>query len=890
MATNVGSIEYDARINTTKMRADAARAENTARSVGKSLTKNLGGAVSSVASSATQLTTGLAILGAGFALLGKSALNQTSDFQQARIAFDTMLGSAEAGQKMMAELSEFAKKTPFNLPQVVQGAKSLLAYGIEAKKIVPTFNALGNIASGVGRDKLPQLTLAFGQVMTAGKLTGMELRQFTEAGVPLLAELAKQSGKSAAQIKEDMENGMAPSFEEVEKAIFAMTERGGRFYNLMQNQSMTFAGRMSNIMDSVNETIRGVLGVDVQGNIKAGSIFDRVTQAAEKLMIWLEQNKDKIINYVNQVFTFIEQNGTPIAIFVGTILTAAFLTWAAAVVKATWPILLVAAGITAIYIAIKKFKPQIDSTIQKTKDLYKTFKPLSDFMANNFKKSWENIRKAAESLSGALGPLYRYIKDMSKAIAVFAGVFLAPYIAVFVAVGVALSEVVKIISGVIADIAQKTETIRSTVKTKIDAVINYFESVPNRLSSIKNGISTKFTEIKDAISVKIDEIKNLISTKFDSFKTGLTSFLQPFKEDFLGTLNNTLEAANTSLSTYITETTAGWVSGWQSMKQNVTDWANETKNSITNWWAATKEGMAIWWQDFKTQWVNGWNERIQDVKDFFSNLQENLKIKWEEFKESIKGLWQSLSESLRPDVQTAGTDTTNNFVDSAKNQMTTIDSIRKIGDSIVTLIGLAVGASVVYILDLGLRIGGKLIEGFVWAVKGAAGLVWGALSDTFATIGQFFGGVHSWLWDAGAQLIQGFINGITSKVQTVKDTLSSLTNMLPDWKGPLSVDKVLLKNNGQAIIDGFVRGMESRYGVVQSSLGGLTNDLSIGAQSIGNVQAAPSSSSSITVNVNMSGIMARSKADEREIAKSLVERINEELRAKQLPELGGGNL
>ncbi len=100
-------------------------------------------------------------------------------------------------------------------------------------------NTLGDITAGVGKDKMPQLILAFGQVRAAGKLTGQELRQFTEAGVPLLEELGKTMGKTATQVKEDMENGLAPSFEVVETSLANMSKEGGKFHNLMQKQSQT---------------------------------------------------------------------------------------------------------------------------------------------------------------------------------------------------------------------------------------------------------------------------------------------------------------------------------------------------------------------------------------------------------------------------------------------------------------------------------------------------------------------------------------------------------------------------------------------------------------------------------------------------------------------------
>ena len=140
---------------------------------------------------------------AGLGFLTKGIIEAGVGFEQTQIAFETMLGSAELGQKTLKELSQFAAQTPFEIPQLETAAKQLLAYGMSAEELIPTLRMLGDITAGVGMDKLPQLILAFGQVKAATKLTGMELRQFTEAGVPMLDALAahfNKTGKAAATV------------------------------------------------------------------------------------------------------------------------------------------------------------------------------------------------------------------------------------------------------------------------------------------------------------------------------------------------------------------------------------------------------------------------------------------------------------------------------------------------------------------------------------------------------------------------------------------------------------------------------------------------------------------------------------------------------------------
>lgn len=273
------------------------RASSTIGGVGTSFTK-MAGAVAVGQLAVTAFTSAASkLLDAG-----KFAIQSASDFEQNRIAFETMLGSADKAKKLLKDVSDFAAKTPFELPEVVTGAKQLLAYNIEAEKLIPTFNALGNIAAGVGKDKLPQLILAFGQVKAAGRLTGNELRQFTEAGVPMLDELGKRFGKTAGEVKIMVEEGKV-GFADVEAAMFGMSQEGGKFFNLMQRQSTTFGGVMSNLSDNFGKLAREIIGINDVGDIRQGSIFYYLSQGAQRFLTWLDANKDGIIKFFNDTFT-----------------------------------------------------------------------------------------------------------------------------------------------------------------------------------------------------------------------------------------------------------------------------------------------------------------------------------------------------------------------------------------------------------------------------------------------------------------------------------------------------------------------------------------------------------------------------------------------------------
>jgi len=200
-------------------------------------------------------TTFVAASGAAIAF-GTLAINAAIDAEQMRISFKSMLGSADKADTLMRDLTTFAKKTPFELTGLQESTKRLLAYGIANEDIMGNLKVLGDISSTVGMEKLPNLITAFGQVKAKTKLTGQELMQFTETGIPLIKELAVVTGHSVADITGKTAN-LGISFEQVQQALTNMTQKGGLAYNAMAEQSTTLGGMVSNLKDAWNQFLVG---------------------------------------------------------------------------------------------------------------------------------------------------------------------------------------------------------------------------------------------------------------------------------------------------------------------------------------------------------------------------------------------------------------------------------------------------------------------------------------------------------------------------------------------------------------------------------------------------------------------------------------------------------
>ena len=197
---------------------------------------------------------------------GAGIVDAAGRFEQYQIQLNTLFKSADVGKKVFNDLLKTATETPFAFSELTELTARLAAYGIEDFNIIPTIQTLGNIAAGVGKEKLPQLVLAFGQVRAAGKLTGNELRQFSEAGVPLIELLSKSLNKAQGEIRQLVTDGKI-GFADVEKALRSTTEAGGQFFDLMKRQSVTTLGAFSNFGDAV-EQLQAAIGANTNGIIK----------------------------------------------------------------------------------------------------------------------------------------------------------------------------------------------------------------------------------------------------------------------------------------------------------------------------------------------------------------------------------------------------------------------------------------------------------------------------------------------------------------------------------------------------------------------------------------------------------------------------------------------
>lgn len=246
MDQETGRLYFDVLLNDESLQQGLQRSRESFRSLGETANAELQ-SMDGFMAKAAQTAAGL------FAAdklkdFASAIATVRGEYQQLEIAFETMLGSKSQADALMAQLIDTAATTPFEMKEIAESSKMLLAYGMAADEVNGTLIRLGDIAAGLSIP-IKDLAFLYGTTMVQGRLYTQDLNQFLGRGIPLADELAKQFGKNKSEVKKLVEEGKI-GFPEVQKAIEALTNEGSKFGGLMEAQSKTISGQISNIEDA----------------------------------------------------------------------------------------------------------------------------------------------------------------------------------------------------------------------------------------------------------------------------------------------------------------------------------------------------------------------------------------------------------------------------------------------------------------------------------------------------------------------------------------------------------------------------------------------------------------------------------------------------------------
>lgn len=366
----MGAVHFEADLDTDKLHQRIDKVERDISNMGETVARE-GQQMDAAFRKAAAAIGTLFTLAAGKQFVSQ-LVSVRGEFQQLNISLETILGNKEKADQLFQDVVDFAAYTPFELTEVGQGVKKLLAFNVEAEDTLDILRRLGDIAAGLSTD-LDGLVQAYGKVKAKGKLQAEEMNLFLERGIPLVSELAEMYGVAESAIYEMASKGQV-SFEDLHQVLVNLTDDGGKFADLMQKQVESLPGQISNLKDAISQMLNDI------GQANEGILYGSIGVAKD-----LVENYETVIAVLK---TLIATYGAyKAAVIVNTLLEQAEAAGSLAkALKSTAvaqralnlaqkasPIGLVVAGITGLitaYLTLKKRTKEAADEALRFKDAY----------------------------------------------------------------------------------------------------------------------------------------------------------------------------------------------------------------------------------------------------------------------------------------------------------------------------------------------------------------------------------------------------------------------------------------------------------------------------------------------------------------------------------------
>lgn len=263
------SIKFDTIVETAKVVSGFRDIQNAVHQTAERVEKD-GKSIDDVISN-IQNSMNIAIGGWSIGKFVNQMMQVRGQFQQTEMAFKTMLQSEEKADALMKQLIRTAAVTPFGVEDVTEGAKQLLAFNVAAEDVNKTLIGLGDVAAGMGLN-LKDLVMLYGTTIAKGKMDTMDLYQFLNRGIPIADEIAKVMGldvtNAIKEVQKQIKAGKVTSDIFIQ-AMQNMSAEGSKFGGLMEAQSKTITGQISNIEDAIEQMFND-LGKSQEGVINTG--------------------------------------------------------------------------------------------------------------------------------------------------------------------------------------------------------------------------------------------------------------------------------------------------------------------------------------------------------------------------------------------------------------------------------------------------------------------------------------------------------------------------------------------------------------------------------------------------------------------------------------------
>jgi tape measure domain len=426
---------------------------------------------------------------------GTEAIMAAAKMKQYEIAFTTMLKSAESGKAMMQDLQDFAAKTPFDVPGVVEAAQQLTAFGFEAKDIIPTLTTLGDAAAGLGRgsEGVKLMGYALGQIKAAGTLKTQDVNQLVNAGVSVWQMLADASGKSVAEIKDMTEKGMIDSLAAIEVITKGMQDNYG---GMMAATGKEVTGLVNEISEGMGNGL-ALIGSYLTDSLGIKDVLKTVADSISDMSNAFRLAKDAGKSFGEALLTAVP---APVLIIIGTLASLIGATLVGAIAVAVTAIGALLAPVAGTVIAIAAVGTAISALLVT-----------SETARNILSAVFEDVETKISTVVEVVSDLANIFMDSSKtlgerffeAIGYVAGLFDSLADNVWEAMGKALDNVEEFVSDSVdsfadfitggADMGDDfVEMMGNVAERAVTDITNWFSGLPAKIEGIFNSIKAGF--------------------------------------------------------------------------------------------------------------------------------------------------------------------------------------------------------------------------------------------------------------------------------------------------------------------------------------------------------------------------------------------------------------
>lgn len=565
------------------LKSDLNSLEKSTSGISSKLSKGL----SSIGNVATKAGTALTVgLTTPLIALGTAGVKYNAQMEDFEANLTTLLGNADKAKDMLNDLKEMANTTPFETSDLLEATQMMLGFGLAADKTQGYLQTLGDISMG-NSEKLMSLTRAFSQIGAAGKATMEDINQMIDAGFNPLQIMSETTGKSMADLRDEVSAGEI-SFEDIAEAMQIATSEGGRYYNAMEKASQTMNGKLSTAMDA----LKTALGELTQ------SLLPIVTKVVEKITEWanafanLDEGTQQVILTIAGILAVAGPilgiigsmaNGLNVLISIGSKLNQAFNLGGTAVKLLgtafsflTSPIGLIIIAITAVIGIIIYLWNTNEGFRNAIINAWNTICEFFSAIPVFFQNLWENIKNF-------------FINGWNSIVSFF------------------------------------TETIPQWIQN----VITWFEQLPYNLGLIIGkmiGSIIQFgLDVWNWITVELPKIIQGIIDWFAKLPGNLWNWL-------LKTINNIVTWGQNMWNTAV-QWTSNTING-------IIDWFSQLPSRVWNWLLNTINNIVNWGRDMVNKGktaalnlVNGIVNTVRELPQNMLNIGKNL----------VKGLWNGIT-------------------------------------------------------------------------------------------------------------------------------------------------------------------------------------------------------------------------------------------------------